>query len=75
MRFPLFAGRRWLALPRAQLGVPLPPGELDNRMTGPGFDLQTASTGAARRATRSTASRRNGCGANAGSVSRTSVHA
>ncbi len=39
-------GKRWLALPRAQLGVPLPAGELDNRMTGPGFDLSTASTGA-----------------------------
>lgn len=39
-------GQRWLALPRAQLGVPLPPGDLDNRMTGPGFDLSTASTGA-----------------------------
>lgn len=39
-------GQRWMALPRAQLGVPLPAGELDNRMTGPGFDLSTASTGA-----------------------------
>ena len=39
-------GQRWLALPRAQLGVPLPPGELDNRMTGPGFDLSTSATGA-----------------------------
>ena len=39
-------GRRWLASPRAQLGVPLPPGDLDNRMTGPGFDLSTDSTGA-----------------------------
>ncbi len=39
-------GERWLALPRAQLGVPLPSGDFDNRMTGPGFDLSTDSTGA-----------------------------
>jgi hypothetical protein len=39
-------GKRWLTLPRAQLGVPLPSGDFANRMTGPDFDLSTDSTGA-----------------------------
>ncbi len=39
-------GRRWVALPRCQLGVPLPPGDFDTRLTGPGFDISTASSGA-----------------------------
>jgi hypothetical protein len=39
-------GASWSLLPRAQIGVPLPPGDFEARLTGPGFDLSTATTGA-----------------------------
>jgi len=35
-------GERWALVPRALVGAPLPPGDFDGRLTGPGFDLSTA---------------------------------
>jgi hypothetical protein len=39
---------RWSWSPRAMLVQPLPPGDFDARLTGPGFDLSTPRDGAAR---------------------------
>lgn len=36
---------RWTVAPRAAFGIPLPVGEFDPRLTGPGFDLTPESTG------------------------------
>ena len=38
---------RWAWSPRAMLMHPLPPGDLDTRLTGPGFDLATPGDGTA----------------------------
>lgn len=35
----------WTMVPRTALGIPLPVGKFDPRLTGPGFDLTPASTG------------------------------
>lgn len=35
-------GTRFSLSPRAVAGIPLPPGDLDGRLTGPGFDVSTA---------------------------------
>ena len=35
-------GSKFLIAPRLTAGVPLPPGDFDARLTGPGFDLSTA---------------------------------
>jgi len=37
--------RHWSWSPRVQLAYPLPPGDLDGRITGPGFDLSTPQDG------------------------------
>lgn len=37
---------RWTVVPRTAFGIPLPAGRFDPRLTGPGFDLTPASTGA-----------------------------
>jgi hypothetical protein len=37
--------RHWSWTPRAQALYPLPPGDLDVRLTGPGFDLATPEAG------------------------------
>jgi hypothetical protein len=39
-------GARWRWSPRALLAWPVPPGDFDMRMTGPGFDVSTAQSGA-----------------------------
>jgi hypothetical protein len=39
-------GSRFSLLPRMAVGIPLPPGDITTRMTGPGFDLTAESTGA-----------------------------
>ncbi len=36
---------RWTWSPRAMLAYPLPPGDFDGRLSGPGFDLSTPSDG------------------------------
>ncbi|MDH4234224.1 MAG: hypothetical protein OEV15_03705, partial [Gallionella sp.] len=36
---------RWTVVPRAAIGIPMPAGKFDPRLTGPGFDLTPASTG------------------------------
>jgi hypothetical protein len=38
---------RWTWSPRALLTYPLPPGDLDSRLSGPGFDLATPQNGSA----------------------------
>ena len=42
-RLPL--GRRFLLTPRFAAGVPLPPGDFNTRLTGPGFDLSSQDQG------------------------------
>ncbi len=38
-------GSSWVLRPRVMLGVPLPPGDFDARLTGPGFDVSTNGAG------------------------------
>lgn len=39
-------GARWIAVPRLQVGVPLPPGKFETTLRSSEFDLSTESTGA-----------------------------
>lgn len=38
-------GNSWILAPRLVAGAPLPPGDFDERLTGPGFDISTARAG------------------------------